>query len=147
VNQDFLDLLHAFSAADVRFMIVGSYALAMHGHPRATGDLDLWVEPTPDNATRIVAALERFGAPLSGISPEDFAKPGTVFQIGLPPRRIGILTDLTGITFGTAWPDRVRRPFGDVDVDFIGREAFLKNKRATGRPQDLADAAILDGMG
>jgi hypothetical protein len=70
-----------------------------------------------------------------------------VFQIGLPPRRIGILTDLTGITFGTAWPDRVRRPFGDVDVDFIGREAFLKNKRATGRPQDLADAAILDGMG
>jgi len=143
MNQDFVDLLQAFVAHDVRFLVVGAYALALHGRPRATGDLDIWVEATPDNAARVMAALAAFGAPMSGIAETDFATPGVVYQIGVPPGRIDILTDLTGITFGEAWPGRLHRPFGDVAVDFIGRDAFIRNKRATGRAKDLGD---IDGM-
>lgn len=143
MNLDFLDLLRAFVAADVRFLIVGAYALALHGRPRATGDLDVWVEATPENAQRVLRALGEFGAPLADISEADLATPGVVYQIGVPPGRIDILTDLTGITFAEAWPDRVHRPFGDMEVDFIGRASFLRNKRATGRPKDLGD---IEGM-
>jgi hypothetical protein len=143
MNPDFLDLLHAFIAADVRFLIVGAYALALHGRPRATGDLDLWIDPSPENARRVMRALGEFGAPLADISEADFSQPGVVYQIGVPPGRIDILTDLTGLTFADAWPDRVRRAFGDLDVDFIGRAAFLRNKRATGRAKDLGD---IEGM-
>ncbi|MEP7309959.1 MAG: hypothetical protein ABJA98_31000 [Acidobacteriota bacterium] len=143
MNPDFLDLLRAFAAADVRFLIVGAYALALHGRPRATGDLDVWVEATPENAKRVLRALDEFGAPLADISDADFATPGVVYQIGVPPGRIDILTDLTGITFSEAWLDRVQRPFGDVEVDFIGRASFLRNKRATGRLKDLGD---IEGM-
>ena len=144
MNPDFLDLLRAFSAADVRFMVVGAYALAVHGHPRATGDLDVWVDATPANAGRVFQALHAFGAPTTHVSEEDFSLPGPVFQIGVAPRRIDILTDLTGVSFEDAWRTRIRRPFGDVEVDFIGRDAFIHNKRATGRPQDLADIAALE---
>jgi hypothetical protein len=143
MNQDFVDLLRAFIAADVRFLIVGAYALALHGRPRATGDLDVWVDATPDNATRVMRALRDFGAPADALSESDFAVPGTVYQIGVPPGRIDILTQLTGIAFDEAWPDRLNRPFGDVEAPFIGRAAFLKNKRATGRPKDLGD---IEGM-
>ena len=143
MNPDFLDLLRAFNAANVRFLVVGAYALALHGRPRATGDLDLWIEASRDNATRVMSALAAFGAPLSEVSADDFAREGVVYQIGVPPGRIDILTELTGLTFAEAWPGRLRRPFGDVDVDFIGREAFLRNKRATGRPKDLGD---IEGM-
>lgn len=139
MNRDFLDLLRAFIAADVRFLIVGAYALAVHGRPRATGDLDVWVDPTPSNASRIIGALAEFGAPMADIAESDFATPGVTYQIGVPPGRIDILTDLTGLTFAEAWPDRLRRSFGDVDVDFIGRAAFIRNKRATGRTKDLGD--------
>ena len=143
MNPDFLDLLRAFSAADVRFLVVGAYALALHGRPRATGDLDIWVDPTAANARHVMRALAEFGAPLAGLAEADFAGPGVTYQIGVPPGRIDILTELTGITFAEAWPGRLRRAFGDVDVDFIGREAFIKNKRATGRPKDLGD---IDGL-
>lgn len=143
MNQDFVDLLRAFIAADVRFLIVGAYALALHGRPRATGDLDIWVEATPANADRVVRALAAFGAPLADISRDDFAREGVTYQIGVPPGRIDLLTELTGLTFADAWADRLRRPFGEVDVDFIGRAAFIRNKRATGRPKDLGD---IEGM-
>jgi hypothetical protein len=143
VNPDFVDLLRAFVAADVRFVIVGAYAVALHGRPRATGALDIWVDPTPDNASRVIAALTAFGAPAADITAEDLSVPGVVYQIGVSPSRIDILTELTGLTFNNAWADRIRRPFGDIDVDFIGREAFLRNKRATGRPKDLGD---IDGL-
>jgi hypothetical protein len=139
MNQDFVDLLRAFTAADVRFLVVGAYALAVHGRPRATGDLAVWVDATPDNARRIVEALGAFGAPLAEISEADFARPGVVYQIGVPPRRIDILTELTGVTFAEAWLERIRRPFGEVEVDFIGKATFIRNKRATGRPKDLGD--------
>jgi len=139
MNQDFVDLLRAFAAHDVRFLIVGAYALALHGRPRATGDLDVWVEPTPENAAKVMAGLSEFGAPMAEISEADFSRPGIVYQIGVAPGRIDILTELTGLTFDEAWPGRVRHPFGDVDADFIGREAFITNKRAMGRAKDLGD--------
>ena len=143
MNPDFVDLLRAFNAANVRFLVVGAYALALHGRPRATGDLDIWIDATPENAARVMHALAAFGAPLTDVSVEDFAREAVVYQIGVPPGRIDILTELTGLTFGEAWPGRIRRPFGDVEVDFIGREAFLRNKRAVGRPKDLGD---IEGM-
>ena len=139
MNPDFVDLLRAFIAADVRFLIVGAYALAHHGRPRATGDLDVWVDTSTANAPRVMQALAAFGAPLEDVSEADFGRPGVVFQIGVPPGRIDILTELTGLTFAEAWPEREAGRFGDVTADFLGREAFLKNKRATGRTKDLAD--------
>jgi hypothetical protein len=102
MNADFVDLLRAFVAADVRFLIVGAYALALHGRPRATGDLDVWVEATPENAARVMRALAAFGAPTAEISESDFAREGVVYQIGVPPGRIDILTKLTGLTFSEA---------------------------------------------
>jgi len=139
MNQDFVDLLRAFVAHDVRFLIVGAYALAIHGRPRATGDLDVWVDATPENAHRVMQALAAFGAPLHDITESDLARPGIVYQLGVVPGRIDILTELSGLNFDEAWPDRVRHAFGDVQVDFIGREAFVKNKLATGRTKDLGD--------
>ena len=139
MNQDFLDLLRAFADAEVRFLVVGAYALGLHGRPRATGDLDLWVEPTAENARRVMRALSAFGSPMGAITESDFSRPGVTYQIGLPPRRIDILTELTGLMFAEAWPGRVRAPFGDVEVDFIGLADFVRNKRETGRLKDLAD--------
>jgi hypothetical protein len=143
MNQDFLDLLRAFIAHNVRFLIVGAYALGVHGRPRATGDLDVWVDATPENAPNIMAALEQFGAPLSGVTVGDFSNPGIVFQMGLPPLRIDVLTQLTGLTFAEAWPTRLAASFGPISVDVIGRDAFVKNKRATGRAKDLGDVEAL----
>lgn len=139
MNQDFVDLLRAFIAHDVRFLIVGAYALAVHGRPRATGDLDVWVDPTAENAPRVMAALAEFGAPLTSVSLTDFSQPGVVFQMGLPPRRIDVLTELSGLTFAEAWPSRLRAPFGALDIDYLGKDAFIRNKRASGRTKDLAD--------
>jgi hypothetical protein len=146
MNPDFVDLLRAFAAADVRFLVVGAYALAVHGRPRATGDLDVWIEPTPENAVRVMRALESFGAPMTQISEADFAEAGVVYQIGIPPGRIDILTELTGLSFTEAWPGRLRRPFGDIDVDFIGREEFVRNKRALGRAKDLGDIEGIESI-
>jgi hypothetical protein len=143
MHQDFLDLLRAFIDRSVRFMIVGAYALGVHGRPRATGDLDVWVDPTPDNAECIIRALEQFGAPIGQITAADFSRPGIVFQMGLPPLRIDVLTELSGLTFSEAWSSRTQAPFGPLTVDVIGREAFVKNKRATGRARDLGDIEAL----
>ncbi len=143
MNPDFVDLLRAFVNADVRFLVVGAYALALHGRPRGTGDLDVWVEATPENAARVMTALAAFGAPLNDISRKDFCQPGVTYQMGVDPCRIDVLTDLTGVTFAEVWPERVRHHFGDVEVDFIGKESFIRNKRATGRPKDLVD---VDGL-
>ena len=144
MNQDFVDLLRAFVDADVRFLVVGAYALAVHGRPRATGDLDIWIEPSKENAARVMRALAAFGAPLDQISESDFASPGVTYRMGVAPGRIDILTDLTGLTFDEAWPTRIPRPFGDVMVDVIGLAEFIRNKRATGRAKDLGDIEGLE---
>jgi predicted nucleotidyltransferase len=142
--QDFRDLLCAFVDHEVRFLVVGAYALAILGRPRATGDLDVWIESTAKNAARAHAALEAFGAPLHDLTRDDLARPGTVFQIGLPPLRIDILTRITGVEFAPAWERRTEADFEGVRVPVIGREDFLANKRALGRTKDLADAERLD---
>lgn len=141
--KDFRDLLRAFVDHEVRFLVVGAYALAVHGRPRATGDLDVWVEPSPMNADRVLAALREFGAPLHDLTRDDLARPGVVFQIGLPPLRIDVLTQISGVEFREAWPRRSEADFEGVGVGVIGREDFLANKRASGRTQDLADVERL----
>jgi hypothetical protein len=142
--KDFRDLLRVFVAHEVRFLVVGAYALAVLGRPRATGDLDVWIDAAPHNADRAFAALEDFGAPVHALRPADLAHPGVVFQIGLPPLRIDILTDIDGVTFAGAWPRRLAADFDGIVVPVISRKDFLINKRATGRVKDLADAERLE---
>jgi len=144
MNQDFLDLLRAFIDRNVRYLIVGAYALGVHGRPRATGDLDVWVDATAENAANVIAALEQFGAPTAQVSAEDFSRPGIVFQMGLPPLRIDVLTELSGLTFDDAWSTRTQAAFGPVMAEVIGLEAFIRNKRATGRAKDLGDIEALN---
>jgi hypothetical protein len=144
MNPDFLDMLRALLDAEVRFLIVGAYALNVHTKPRATADLDIWVEPTPENAARVMRALQAFGAPLREISEADFAHPGVTFQIGIPPVRIDLLTELTALGFAEAWEDRVRYNMGPYAVDFLGKKSLIKNKRAIGRHKDLADIESLE---
>jgi hypothetical protein len=147
VNDDFLDMFTALLAAGVEFVVVGAHALAVHGVPRATGDIDIFVRPTAENAANVIAALEEFGAPVGahGVTAEDFATPGTVYQLGLPPRRIDILTGISGVSFEEAWADRVEAEVGrGVVVSFLGRGALLRNKQAAGRDQDLVDARLLE---
>ena len=145
---DFGDLLVLFADVGVEFVIVGAYALALHGAPRASGDIDLFVRPTPGNAERVFAALASFGAPLAaaGVTVGDFARPALVYQIGLPPRRIDVLTGLSGVSFDEVWESRLTFDIEGRSIGFIGRAALLKNKRAAGRPQDIADAARLERM-
>lgn len=145
LHEDYRDLLVLFADAGVEFVIVGAYALAFHGAPRASGDIDLFVRPSLANAQRVFDALARFGAPLesAGVTAGDFAQPGAVYQIGLPPRRIDVLTEISGVTFDEAWTSRVVGEVEGRTVGFIGRAAPLKNKEASGRPKDIADAARL----
>ena len=144
MNPDFVDLLRALSAADARVLVVGAYAVTYHARPRATGDLDLLVEATPENAARVRAALAAFGAPVGELSERDLTTPGMVFQIGVPPRRIDLLTSLTGVSFDEAWASRVPGHLGEAPCAFIGKAALIRNKRALGRPRDLADLELLE---
>lgn len=139
MNRDFVEMLSSLSGQNVEFMLVGAHARAAYGIPRATGDMDVWVRATPENAVRVWQALSEYGAPLHDLTLEDLSRPGVVFQIGLPPYRIDILTKLSGITFEEAWPNRVDGHFGGAVYPVIGREDFVRNKRASGRPKDLAD--------
>lgn len=143
MNPDFLDLLRELCVADARFLVVGGYAVSLHARPRATGDLDLWVEPSAANAARVLRALRAFGAPLEDLSETDLTAADTVYQMGLPPRRIDLLTSLTGVAFGEAWEGRALLDLEGVRIPFIGKDALIKNKRALGRPRDLADLEAL----
>jgi hypothetical protein len=149
LNEDFLDFLKALLTEKAQFLIVGAHALAVHGVARATGDLDLWILAEPNNAARVWRALIRFGAPVEtlDISQADLERPEIVCQIGLPPRRIDLLTALTGVDFETAWQTRVVKSVEGLELSFIDRKTFITNKRATGRPRDLADLALLDDNG
>lgn len=146
LNRDFSDILSEFIAAKVEFLLVGAYAMAAHGLPRATGDIDLWVRCSEENARRIIFALARFGAPLEGIATEDLVDPRYVFQLGVSPCRIDILTAIDGVEFSEAWPSRVMLALGglDVPVPVISLDDLLRNKRSTGRTKDAVDAAWLE---
>ena len=143
MNRHFIDMLSALCEAGVEFLVVGAHALAAHGVPRATGDLDIWVRATPENAVRVLQALARFGAPLLDLTAEDLSKADTVFQIGLPPSRIDILSSISGVRFEDAWPRRIDVTVEALVVPVLGRDDFIKNKKATGRPKDLSDLTLL----
>ena len=144
LNPDFRDMLCALSDAAADYLVVGAYAVAAHGAPRATGDLDLWVRASEENAPRVLAALRAFGAPLRGIKLSDLASAGTILQIGIVPRRIDILTEIDAVTFDEAWSSRKKVSIDGLQVPVIGRADLIRNKRACGRPKDLADLALLD---
>lgn len=144
VNRDFRDLLAAFNDAGVKYLIVGGYALAYHAQPRFTKDLDVFVEPTSENASRAYAALAAFGAPLTNLSQQDLATDGTIFQIGIAPNRIDILTAIDGVTFAEAWAGRSQSRYGEQNMPIIGKAELIKNKRASARPQDLVDVSLLE---
>lgn len=144
LNQDFKDLLSTFNENRVEFLVVGAHALAAHGHVRATKDLDVWVRPEPANARRVIDALQSFGAPTHAVTESDFATTGITFQIGVEPVRIDIITAVDGLTFEQAWRNRVTAEYGGVPVPVLSRTDLIANKRASGRPQDLADVAALE---
>jgi hypothetical protein len=145
MNPDFTDFLTALISADARFIVVGAHALAAHGVPRATGDMDVWIDRTSENAARVWQALAAFGAPATalGLKPADLEVPDTVVQIGLAPRRIDILTDVTGLGFDQAWNRRVVHQVGVLAVPFLGRDDLVRNKRSSGRYKDLGDLEAL----
>ena len=146
MNDDFLDLLGAFRDAQVRFLVVGAHAMSAHGSPRATGDLDVWVEASTANAARVWRALLEFGAPLDalGLAIEDFATEHNVVQLGLPPRRIDLLTSIDGVDFALAWESRFVTTVAGCSTPFLSYEDLLRNKRASSRPKDLRDVAMLE---
>jgi hypothetical protein len=146
LNEDFVELLQALVESGVEFIIVGAHALAAHGLPRATGDLDVLVRPSAENAARVISALRAFGAPLEahGVSQADFERSDTVYQIGLPPRRIDLLTSISGVPFERAWASKVSIELMGLDVFVLGFEALVANKRATGRAKDVVDADALE---
>lgn len=145
-NADFHDVLRAFVDHDVRFLVVGAHALGAHGIPRATQDLDLWIDTTPANAASTWRALVAFGAPLEelGIADSDFLRPEVVIQVGMPPNRVDILTGVTGLRFEDAWPTRAEGSIEGVRVPVLGRDALIRNKRAAGRHKDLGDVEALE---
>ena len=147
MSPDFKDLLSAFNAHRVEYLVVGAYALAAHGRVRATGDLDVWVRPRPDNARRVLAALSTFGAPLADLVESDLCRPGVVFQIGIVPLRIDVLTGIDAVEFDEAWRSRFETRLGDQPVQVLSIGDLIRNKRAVGREQDLADVDWLERQG
>ena len=143
-NSNFSELLSLFDGMDVRYLVVGGYALMNYTEPRYTKDIDLWVDATAENSGRVFEALLRFGAPLKGISAADFATPGVFYQMGRPPVRVDVLTSLSGSVFADCWERRVTGRFGSRDVWVISIDDLILNKRAVGRLQDLADVERLE---
>lgn len=142
-QRDFEELLGSFNAHRVEYLIVGGYALAFHGAPRFTGDLDLLTRPTPANGARVLAALEAFGFASLGLTTADFSEPDRVVQLGVPPVRVDLVTSITGVTWEEASAGCVAGDYGKVRVNFLGRAQLVANKRAVGRRRDLADLEAL----
>lgn len=146
MSSDYRELLAEFNAQSVEFLVVGAHAVAAYGHVRATKDLDLWIRPTPENAVRAIRAIQAFGAPLLDLTVDDLCTPGIVFQIGVEPLRIDILTAIDGIEFAEAWAGRTPVSFEGEDVYVLSRRDLIVNKRSSGRLQDLADVERLESF-
>ena len=144
MNPDFKELLLTFNAHNVEYLVVGAHALAAHGHVRATKDLRVWVRPEQDNAHRVLRALSDFGAPTGDLTVDDLSRKDTIFQIGMPPLRIDIITNIDGVEFDDAWPDRLETIFGGVPAFVISRSHLITNKKSAARLQDLADVQELE---
>ena len=143
-HPDFKDLLALLNEHKVEYIIVGAYALAFHGAPRFTGDIDIYVNPTKENANRIVSALGAFGFGTLGLTSEDFQKPDQVVQLGVPPVRIDLITSITGVSWDQASAGKISGNYGDIPVSFLGRAQYIAIKKATGRAKDLADIEALE---
>lgn len=146
MSPDFAELLSTFNAHSVDYLVVGAHALAAHGHVRATKDLDVWVRPDAANAARVIKALAAFGAPLGDLSAIDLATPGLIFQMGVAPLRIDVITEIDGVAFEQAWANRKQVDFSGVGVPVLSRADLIINKKAAGRLQDLADVERLEGL-
>ena len=145
-TKDFEELFACLTRRSVKALVVGGYAVAFHGQPRFTKDIDVFIEPSPDNAERLVAALVDFGFGGLGLTPADFTVPGRIVQLGVAPNRVDLLTAIDGVTFEEAWRHRVRGPFGSQTVDYIGLADLIQNKQASARPQDLLDVVDLEAQ-
>src|SRR5262245_14391789 len=143
-NQDYYDMFKILNTENVSYLIVGAHAVGFHVEPRTTKDLDIWVDPSPDNVHRLVSALAEFGAPLESMQEKELCNPEIVYQIGIPPNRIDIIMGLEGVTFGEAWKNRAETLYDGEKVFVISREDLIKVKRSAGRPQDLQDVQALE---
>lgn len=143
LNPDFKDILSCLRGEGVEFIVVGAYALAAHGLPRATGDIDIWVRNSPENARKVMRALAKFGAPVSDLSEDDFEAPDTVLQLGVEPSRIDLLTGIDGVEFDEAWENKVGVNVDGLEIYVLSRADLLKNKLAVGRDKDQGDIAWL----
>lgn len=139
MNSDFKDLLQSLHECDVRYLVVGGYAVIHHTQPRYTKDIDIWLEPTPENAARLMRAFRLFGIPLVNVTPEDFEVPGTQFSLGVPPCEIDFLTTVPGLQFSDAWLGRVESLQDGLPILYLGKSDLMTAKQTSGRPQDLAD--------
>jgi hypothetical protein len=143
LNKDYKEMLQFLLEENVDFILVGAYALGAHGYPRATGDIDIWVRPDKKNSELVYKALKKFGAPLEQISPNDFVHEGIIFQIGVAPRRIDIITQITGVTYDEADEDKVIVEVENLKLPILSLDKLIKNKKATGRKKDKLDAEYL----
>ena len=143
LNSDYKEMLSILSEEKVKFLIVGAFALGSYGYPRATGDIDIWVEASSVNAKKIIKSLVRFGAPMADIIADDFEKKGIVFQIGIAPRRIDIITDIDGVDFDKAYLNKQIVKIQDISVPIIAIDDLIKNKESTGREKDVLDVKML----
>ena len=146
LNRDYRDMLCALCAEDVKFLLVGAYAMAVHGYVRATADIDIWIMPSPENAKAVLRALSRFGAPLGDLPQQDLEKEGMIFQIGVAPCRIDILTAASGLEFESTFSRAIPVDIDGVQVRIPAIEDLILNKKTTGRTKDLADAEALEGL-
>ena len=143
LNEDYREMLQFLLGNEVRFLVVGAYALGAYGYPRATGDFDIWVDNSPDNSRKIYASLAQFGAPLLDISETTFTEEGIIFQIGIAPRRIDLITHIDGVDFKEAYETKKVIEVDNLRIPFISRDNLIKNKRSTGREKDKLDAEYL----
>jgi hypothetical protein len=143
LNEDYRDALHILLSNEVRFLVVGAYALGAYGYPRATGDFDIWVDASIENSKKIYVSLAEFGARLADISEQTFAEKGIVFQIGIAPRRIDIITCIDGVDFREAYEKKEVIEVDGLNIPFLSKEDLIKNKRSTGREKDRLDAENL----
>ena len=144
LNSDYKDMLQVLLDNGVKFLLVGAYAMGVHGYPRATGDIDIWIEPSAENSERVYRSMASFGAPLHEIDEATFATPGIVFQIGVAPRRIDIITAISGVEFDDAYQQRQIVEIEDLSIPILSLGDLIRNKRATGRDKDRLDADQLD---
>ena len=143
ISSDYSDLLRCLNEAGVEYLIVGGYAVMIHSEPRFTKDLDIWVNPTPENAAKLWSALRAFGAPLRGVAPQDFTEPEVFYQLGIEPVRADVMTAVPGLTFTEAWINRIEIDFGGVIAGVLNLTDLVTAKKASGRPQDRRDLRLL----